>query len=256
MSTEWWQKYLQKGHAFEGIARAIFSLLPSDPRCKICYVPFGGVGRLLKFLGWAPSRKNPRLCVRCCERLPIGGMEIDITVLFADVRNYTAFSEQRSPTEVVDLMNRFYRLATQVLVDYDAIIDKMMGDSVMAFFIPSVAGPGYCRKAVLAGAAILRGVGYDTLEASWLQVGIGINSGLAFVGNVGSENITDFTAIGDTVNIASRLQAQAAPGEILMTEPVYACAFDKLGELQKRTLSLKGKEKPIEVRSLHLSSVT
>lgn len=250
VNERWWKDYLTKGHRLEHLARRLFPLLPSSPRCKICFVPFAGFGRPLRFLGWSPSRKNPRLCGWCCERLPLGGAEVDIAVLFADVRNYTALVEQLPAPEAAALMNRFYQVATHVLIDHDAIIDKLMGDSVMALFIPGIAGPGYREIAVRAGEALLRGIGYGAPDGPSLPLGVGIHAGPAFVGNVGAEGVVDFTAIGDTVNVASRIQAQAAAGTILMSEAVYAAVADRYGALESRSLTLKGKQEPVAVREL------
>ena len=246
----WWRDHLVKGHRTEHLARRLFPFVPASPRCKICFVPFAGFGRSLQFLGWSPSRKNPRLCTWCCERLPLGGAEVDIAVLFVDIRNYTSLVEQMPGQDVATLMNRFYRVATQALIDHDAIIDKLLGDSVMALFIPGVAGPGYRDMAVRAGEALLRSVGYGAPDGPWLPLGVGLHAGPAFVGNVGAEGVVDFTAIGDTVNVASRIQAQAAAGTILMSEAVYAAVAGRYGELEPRSLTLKGKHEPVAVREL------
>ena len=250
VNERWWKDYLTKGHRLEHQARRIFPFLPAPPRCKICFVPFGGLGRPLRYLGWSPSRKNPRLCTWCCERLPLGGAEVDIAVLFADVRNYTSLAEQLPGPDVAALVNRFYQVATQALIDHDAIIDKLLGDSVMALFIPGIAGSRYREMAVRAGEALLRGNGYGTPDGPLLPLGVGIHAGPAFVGNVGAEGVVDFTAIGDTVNVASRIQAQAAAGTILMSEAVYAAVADRYGELKSRSLALKGKQEPVVVREL------
>jgi adenylate cyclase len=252
----WWHDHLVKGHRLEHLARRFFPLLPSSPRCKICFVPFAGFGLPLRFLGWSPSRKNPRLCTWCCERLPPGGAEVDIAVLFADIRNYTSMAEQLPSSDVATLMNRFYQAATQVLIDHDAIIDKFLGDSVMALFIPGVAGPGYRDMAVRAGEALLRSVGYGGQNGPWLPLGVGIHAGPAFVGNVGADGVVDFTAIGDTVNVASRIQSQAAAGTILISETIYAAVAGRYGELEARSLTLKGKQEPVTVRELRASAAS
>jgi adenylate cyclase len=254
--SEWWFKYLTEGHRVEGFARVVFPLLPTSPRCKVCYVPFGGAGQALKYLGWAPSRKNPRLCTWCCERLPPGGAEVEIAVLVADVRGYTSLSEKLADVEVARLMNRFYKMAIQLLVEYDALIDKFMGDSVLALFVPGIAGPDYRVKAVNAAEALLRGIGYGTTEGPWLPMGIGVQAGPAFVGNVGDQAVVDLTAIGDTVNVASRIQGQAGAGEILLGEEVYSAIEDQVPGLERRTLTLKGKQGPVAVRVLPGTSAT
>jgi adenylate cyclase len=122
----------------------------------------------------------------------------------------------------------------------------------MALFVPGVSGPDYRLKALRATAHLMLQMNDKTI-ASTLPIGIGIHAGLAFVGNLGSDQIVDLTAIGDTVNVASRLQGAAAPGEILVTEELWTLATRDFGHLESRTVTLKGKERPMTVRVLHLS---
>jgi adenylate cyclase len=235
---------LNEGHWSIAGPRRLFRHLPSPPRCKNCFVPFGGFGgRVARLAGFQPSRKNPSLCSRCCETVAsLGGAEVDIAVLFADVRGSTIVGERSTPTEFAALLNRFYRVATDLLVRHDAVIDKLIGDEVMAFFVRGVSGPGYRRHAVDAGTELLRAVGYGTPEEPWLTLGVAVNAGIAYVGNVGGA-VTDFTALGDTVNVAARMQGEAAGGELLIRAGV-----DKECEagLPRRTLNLRGHAEPIE----------
>src|SRR3954462_9842639 len=130
--AEEWRQILTEGHAPLVRARRLFRYLPSAPRCKLCNNPFGGFGgRLVGLAGFKPSRKNPSLCSRCCDDLPVGGAEGDVAVLFADVRGSTGMGENTPPTEFAELLNRFYAVATDTLVRHDAVIDKLIGDQVM-----------------------------------------------------------------------------------------------------------------------------
>jgi adenylate cyclase len=116
-----------------------YSFLPSSRRCVGCREPLAGIsGQLLRIIGHRPSRKNPNLCYRCDYGLPLGGAEVDIGVLFADVRDSTALAERLGPKAFAQTMNRFYHLATNILLEHNAIIDKMVGDEVMALFIPAI----------------------------------------------------------------------------------------------------------------------
>ena len=160
-------------------------------------------------MGRKPSRKNPNLCQYCFDQLPSGGIEIDIGVVFADVRGSTAMGEQSTATEFAERLNRFYATATDVLIHHDGVVDKLIGDEVMALFFQRVAGPDYRRKA--ARAALDLAVAVDDLP-----VGVAANAGIAFVGNVGSGTVVDFTALGDAVNTGSRLQSHASPGEVVL----------------------------------------
>ncbi len=238
-----WRTILTEGHGSLVRARRVFRYVPSAPRCKVCNNPFGGVGgRAFRIAGFRPSRKNPNLCSRCCDSLPLGGAEVDVAVLFADVRGSTSLGERGSAQEFAALLNRFYREATRALVRYDAVIDKLIGDEVMAFFVRGISGAEYRRKAVLAGMDLLRAVGYGSDVAPWLELGAAVNAGPAYVGNVGGE-VVDFTALGDPVNAAARMQQSAAAGELL----VAAGIDDRLAaQAPRRTLALRGRQRPID----------
>jgi adenylate cyclase len=238
-----WEQILIGGHAPLVRGRRMFRLVPSAPRCKMCNNPFGGLGgRLFRLAGFKPSRKNPTLCTRCCDSLPAGGAEVDIAVLFADVRGSTAIGGQSGPTEFAQQLNRLYAVATETLIRHDAVIDKLIGDEVMAFFVSGISGPEYRRRAVEAGLDLLHALGYGTPEGPWVEVGMAVNAGVAYVGNVGGA-VVDFTALGDTVNIGARMQGQAAAGELLIGQALG----EELG-LQggERTLDLRGHEGPVE----------
>ena len=246
---EHWRKLLIEGHRPLLIAHWIFRYLPSAPRCKVCHNPFGGIGgKLVGIAGFTRSRKNPNLCSRCCDGMPPGGAELDIAVLFADVRGSTSLGERLDPATYAALLNWFYHVATGVLVRHDAIIDKLIGDEVMALFIPGICGPHYRRRAADAAFALLRAVGYDGATEPRLPIGAAVNSGLAYVGNVGGPGVHDFTALGDTVNTAARLASSATAGEVILSEPVYEAVRDRLSQLAQRRLELRGKGAPLAVR--------
>jgi adenylate cyclase len=249
-SAELWSKVLSDGHASLVRARHLFRVLPSEPRCKLCNNPFGGVGgRVLRVAGFRPSRKNPNLCTRCCDSLPAGGAEVDIAVLFADIRGSTGLGEQTVATDFAALLNRFYATATHTLLRHDAVIDKLIGDEVMAFFVRGITGTGYRRNAVQAGLDLLRAVGYGTDSGPWLELGVAVNAGVAYVGNVGAD-VVDFTALGDPVNVAARMQESAAAGELLVADGVH----DELGAgAPHRTLTMRGREQPVEAVVLSAS---
>lgn len=143
-----WTRLLTQGHPPLRMAQIMMRHLPSPPHCKLCFNPFGGVpGRIMALAGFKPSRKNPNFCSRCCDMLPPGGAEVHIGVLFADVRGSTGLAEGTSAREFAELMNRFYATATDVLVRHDAIVDKLIGDEIMALFVPGFAGEEYLRRA-------------------------------------------------------------------------------------------------------------
>jgi adenylate cyclase len=250
-----WRRTLNQGHLGHNTLRRVMRLLPGPPRCKACHNPFGGFGgRICRIFGLVPSRKNPQLCALCCEKMPLGGAEVETAILFADVRGSTALAERLGPAAYAEIMNRFYRTATEVLVRHGATIDKLIGDEVMAFFVPGFSGPEFKEAAVRAGQSLLRAVGYGGGAEPWLPVGVGIDAGTAFVGNVGSEGFVDFTVLGDPVNTAARIQAAAEPGELLVGEAAYAVVASRYPASEARDVPLKGTERTVRVRSLPLDA--
>ena len=171
-------------------------------------------------------------------------------MLFADIRGSTTIAEHMEPSAYAALLNRFYHVASEVLVRHDAIVDKLIGDEVMALFIPGVCGAGYKRLAAEAAVGLLAAVGYRSGANVWMPVGAAVNSGVTYVGNVGGEGTTDFTALGDTVNAASRLASAAGAGEILLNEAVFEAVADEFPAQESRTMQLRGREVPFPVRVL------
>lgn len=161
-------------------------------------------------------------------------------MLFVDVRGFTSLVEQMNPADVAIRLNRFYDIATQAIFRHDGTLDKLVGDEVMAFFGAPLNWQDHPQRAVQTALDIMREVA-AMAEKDRLQIGIGINSGEAFVGNVGAEGFTDYTVLGDTVNVAARLQGAAAPGEILLSEETYRPSADKFPAARRRELDLKGK---------------
>ena len=224
-------------------ARAFYKHLPKDPRCKMCGVPFAGpMGTIMRMRGRGRWSKNPKYCNVCFGKLSAlrGGAEIPCTLLFADVRGSTELAERISSSDFSRLLNRFYDIATRILVEQDAIVDKFVGDEVMAIFIPALAQERHAARAIAAAEQILQRV-------EELPIGIGIHGGNAFVGSVGEPPHTEMTALGDVVNTAARLASTAGAGEILVSREAADAAGLDSGPLEHRSLELKGKSVPTEV---------
>ncbi len=234
--------------------RRVMRATPSNPRCKVCFSPFGGFGgRVVRFAGFARSRKNPNFCDACFEKAPHGGVESYVGVLFADIRGFTTMSEGMPPDAAAALLNRFYATVTDVLIRFDGLVDKLVGDEAMGLFLPYFV-EDYISAMALAAEDLLRRVGYARAGHPWCPVGIGLAAGVAFVGNVGAGDVKDFTAIGDVVNTASRLQAQARAGQIVMTDAVYEVMRDRWPEAPAVALQLKGKTEPVAVHVVDVVS--
>jgi adenylate cyclase len=232
--------------------RRFFSLLPRDPRCASCLAPFGGKGG--SFAGTLLNKKrakmNPLYCTTCedAARRTHAGVETELSMLFADIRGSTPLAESMSAAEFKRLIDRFYTKSTHVLTHSLAQIDKLAGDEVSGFYLPGYVGKNFAAVAVAAAQEILRVTGHADPEGPWAPVGVGVNTGEAYFGTVGTgDRMIEITALGDEVNVAARLASQAAAGEVVLSEStVRRAALDTTG-LEKRTLALKGKSQPMDV---------
>ena len=162
-----WRTYLTTGEIeAERRKRRLFKILPGTPRCGNCYAPFQGAGSTVVRVvyGKRPSNLNPKLCNACEQfaRQHQGGAEIELSLLFADVRGSTTIAESMSPTDYSQLINRFYKAATHVMVQTDALIDKIVGDQVAGMYVPGIAGADHARRAIEAAQEMLRVTGHGT----------------------------------------------------------------------------------------------
>ena len=243
-NEEMWRALLLGTDPRYARTRSWLKHVPSEPRCKMCAAPFGGVGRpLMHLLHRDRWSKNPRYCGACFQVLQThhGGAEIEASFLFADVRGSTSLAEQVTPTEFRRLLDRFYEVASRVLVQHDAIVDKFVGDEVIGLFIPALAQAAHAARAVEAAKALLRATGHADPAGPWIPVGIGVHTGNAFIGSVGEPPVTDLTALGDAVNTTARLSSAAATGEALVTDAAAAASGFDTTALERRQLELKGK---------------
>jgi adenylate cyclase len=231
--------------------RRFLHWIPADPRCKSCNAPFGAPGSLVsRAMGRRRWEKNPRFCNRCYTFLTdygLTGVEVVISVLFADVRDSTTLAEQVGPTEFGRRISHFYRITGESLIDTDGLVDRFIGDGVVGLYIPGLSGKDHARKAVEAARQILRRAGAEA-DGSALPVGVGVHTGRAFVGAVGDKGeVQDFTALGDAVNATARLASVAAAGEALVSVATAEAAGLEAAELERRRLSLKGRQEPMDV---------
>lgn len=185
-------------------------------------------------------------------QIVLGGENRNIAVLFVDIRGFTPMSESLEPEQVVGILNEYLQLTTQAVFNNGGTLDKFIGDATMAIFNAPFDLEDYIYKAVCtardiaAGSAQLEQKLMERFGRS-ISFGIGINTGNAVVGNIGCEYRMDYTAIGDTVNTAARLEGKAAPGEILVSEEVYEHLRDRVSMEFVEKMMLKGKKEGINV---------
>jgi class 3 adenylate cyclase len=187
------------------------------------------------------------------EEIKLGGDKKNATVFFADIRGYTSFSEGREPEEIIEILNGFFGEAVEHVLKHRGYIDKFIGDCIMAVWgVPIEDDEDGAVSAVSCALAIQKLVGsskrkFFLKDASRLKIGIGINTGPLVAGNLGSLQRMDYSVIGDTVNLASRLEGVAGADEIIISQATR----DRLDErflLEKRgNVRIKGKERPVQI---------
>jgi adenylate cyclase len=189
----------------------------------------------------------------------LGGVKRDVVVLFSDIRGFTPLSERMSPDEIATLLTEYFSEMVDVVFEHGGTLDKFIGDAVMALWGAPLARGDDADQAVRAAVAMQRRI--DWLNAEWgrqgrqtIGVGIGLNAGEVFAGNIGSDVRLEYTVIGDPVNTASRLCSRAGPGEVLISESLYRRLANPPPVRGLEPMPLKGKVQPVPVYSIELGA--
>jgi adenylate cyclase len=250
-TNEFWQKMLSGEHPTLRRGRKMMRLLSptASDRCRLCCVGFDGfTAPAFRLMGFRPWRRNPHFCEQCEVVLAKerGGAEIEIAMLYADVRGSTQLAASMRPTEFAALMQRFFQIAMKVFTKTDAVVDKMVGDEVIGIYLPGFTGTDYRQRVVSAGLELLRATGHDNPTGPWLSIGVGVHAGKTFVGSIGVEGGNyQFAALGDPMNFCARLVAAAEGGEMVVSEAVWEDVSDNLSA-EPRSLELKGYAEPVK----------
>jgi len=184
------------------------------------------------------------------SRAELGGEVVEVSVLFADLRGYTPFSERTEPTEVVTLLNDYFGAAVPAVFAEGGTIAQFMGDALMAIFNAPLRQPDHALRACRAALALQRSVAGVSGHADAPRFRVGINTGPALVGNVGSAELRNFTALGDTTNVAARIQTFAQEGSVVIGERTLELVRDVVDVRSLGTADLKGKSTPTPVYQL------
>ena len=175
----------------------------------------------------------------------------EVTILFADIRSFTSMSERMPVEEIVSMLNIFFSAMVDVIFRHNGVLDKFIGDEIMAIFGPPFSeNTSPCSNAVKAAIEMQKGAETIMQSRKYLgretfEIGIGINTGDVILGNVGSRNRMDYTVIGDSVNTAARLQAVAKGGEIIIGAKTYEKIKDQFSVKKGGKIKLKNKKKPV-----------
>ena len=239
-------RFSARYEAMSNVMRRTMALFPGTPRCVECNRPMLGLG------GWLThthrSSYSPQLCDMCetAMRSDEAGAEVPLSLLFADVRGSTRLAETQSTTEFKQLIQRFYQAAGDVIIQHEGLVNRLMGDQVIGLFVPRFAGADHAKVAVAAALDLLRATGHGQPGGPWVPCGIGIHTGQAYVGAVGSKSgVNEIAVLGSAPNLAARLSSQAADGEVLVSESAAASARLPGEGAEIRQLELKGLSQPV-----------
>jgi adenylate cyclase len=250
----YWRDFLEHPDSLMATGRRVFSRIPSDPRCQLCAAPFAGAGgQLMRLIGKRQSIASPSVCNSCEKQLlhHHGGAEVEGSMLFADIRGSTALAERIPASEFHALLNRFYTTASDTVFAHGGVVDKFVGDELVAVF-PPLMGADHAKRAVDAATALLRATGHADAGGPWVPVGAAVHTGRVWFGVVGEGSHVEITVVGDPVNTTARLSAQALAGEVLVsTDAAAAAGLDPA--LERRSLELKGKQSATAVVSLRVA---
>lgn len=182
----------------------------------------------------------------------LGGRKQKITVMFADIRGFTSMSERMAPEEVVELLNEYLSTMSDLILLYNGTLDKFMGDAIMALYGAPILNPDDALRAVTTAVEMQRAViAINERRAAagltTIHMGIGLNTGDTVIGNIGSEKRLEYTAIGDTVNVASRLCSNAKGGQILISEETWMEITEMVEARALEPIRVKGKAEPIKI---------
>lgn len=227
--------------------------MPTGPRCKLCAAPFAGPGgAILRHVGFGRYPGNPALCNNCISSFRKAGMigaEIPVSLLFADVRGSTGIGERLNPTDFRAYLDRFYRIGSESILASDGLVDKLVGDEIIGLFFGGVSGPRHAAAAIDAATRLMVLAGRsDATSMGPIPIGAAVHTGDAYVGTTGPAGaVDDFTALGDTVNSASRLASAAAAGELLISVAAADLANYQAASGEPRTVDIRGREAAIDV---------
>ena len=191
------------------------------------------------------------------QKLALGGKLVRATILFSDVEGFTRLAERMAPQAVVSFLNEYMTAMTRVVEDGGGIVDKFIGDGIMAVFLPGDVEDNHALRAVRAGVRMQQRLG--ELRASWsasrpelmgVQARIGINTGEVVSGNIGSQTRMDYTVVGDNVNLAARIEVNARVGEVHVSESTYQAVEDHVAATRLEPIIVKNRVQPVQIYSV------
>lgn len=248
-----WLQIFGEGHPDLAKQHRLHKRLPHDPRCKLCFVPFGGIGGwLMRLRGKGPNSRNPNFCNACDAFLAAfpGGAEVEMSMLYVDIRNSTQFADAASAAAVSGRINAFLDQATRSCVRTDGFVLAFYGDCIVAVWPPGFSGKDHAGKCLQAARQLSQLRMHDP-QGHRIPVGVGAHVGKVFISTVSAlqGSFRDVSIFGRNMNITARLAAQAAAGEALVSAELVKASGD-MPSAVARELQLKGIAEPVTAYSL------
>jgi adenylate cyclase len=265
VADELWYWYLTGEHKhgfpksyvrWKDFGRRVYGILPGETRCFECNLPLTGSGAaIMSPLGLKGSTFSPELCAWCESsiRKNEGGAEVKITMLFADMRGSTSMAESSGINEFKDIIQRFYKVATDIILQNGGMVNRLMGDQVIGLFVPRFSGQNHAHAAIETAQDLLQATGHQDEVGPWAPVGVGIHTGPAYVGTVGhGESVNEIAVLGSAANLAARLSSAAGQGEVMISQQAMDCAGEAGEEMERDELALKGISRSVPVHVLRV----
>ncbi len=245
-----WRQIFAEGHPELNKQHWLHTKLPHKPRCKLCLVPFSGIGGwIMRKRGKSKSSRNPNFCNACdgfLDAFP-GGADVELSILFVDIRHSTQFAEGAQPAEVSSRVNAFLDQATKILTDEDGFVMAFYGDCVVGVWPPGFSGPDHAAKAQRAARRMTQSAALTDAHGAPIPAGIGVHTGTVYIGTVSAAKglFRDVSIFGSNVILTARLAAAASASEALVSADSIRASGADTETLESRTLEMKGITEPV-----------
>jgi adenylate cyclase len=261
-----WRLLFQDGHPKLERFKRFHRLLPASPRCVMCAAPFRGFGGVaMRILDKGRSWRNNRFCNACDKFINTypGGADVDMTLLFADVRDSVTLGQNFSGADVAHITIDYYDVVKQQIAAMDGFVIEYIGDAVASVFPRGFSGKDHARKAIYAAERIIRSKMPVTPNGEEIRVGVGVYTAKTFIGTmdkvekINGRSVVDINvninvqAVGDPPNITSRLSTNAAGREALISEATLDAAGVQKNGLELREIPIRGRSAPVAATARH-----
>jgi adenylate cyclase len=250
-----WNTIFADGHPDLLKQHWLHKKLPTQPRCRMCLVPFKGIGGwIMRKKGKSQNKRNPNFCNACDQFIQTypGGAEVELSILYIDIRQSTVYAEGHNTSDVSQRINTFLNEATRIITEHDGFIMAFYGDCVVAAWPPGFSGKSHGLKAQQAAIALAKNKNMADKDGSVIPVGVGVHTGKVFISTVSALQgmFRDVSIFGINVNLTARLASQAVASQVLGSAENILAAGKELTTFNHQSVELKGFAEPVEVYTI------